>query len=66
MPPDKLLHNSLKHNAARLQLIELLPRRGGGWSALHALHLTRVGVFSLSRSRGWTDITIPAWLNLGR
>jgi hypothetical protein len=32
-PPDKLLHNWLKQSASRFQLIESLPRLGGGWSA---------------------------------
>ena len=34
-PPDKLLHNWLKQSASRFQLIESLPRLGGGWSANH-------------------------------
>jgi len=34
-PPDKLLHNLLNHKASLRQLIELLPRRSGGWGANH-------------------------------
>ena len=34
-PPDKLLHNWLKQSVSRFQLIESLPRLGGGWSANH-------------------------------
>lgn len=32
-PPDKLLGNLFHQSASGSQLIELLPRRGGGWSA---------------------------------
>ena len=61
-PPDKLLHNSFEISL-RFQLIESLPRLGGGWSAnRQRIQMTGASIQSVVEpARKVFEIVAPAF-----